>query len=55
MEKEVTKKLQSASAADETYKKKVEDVNSFLENYYAEAMPKILTVLMFIRITLKDS
>jgi len=42
-EREATKKQQTAQSLDETYKKKVEETNNFLESYYTEKMPKILS------------
>lgn len=33
----------SAKGADEAYKKRVEDTNNFLESYYTERMPKIMS------------
>lgn len=43
-EKESAKKTQMAQQADEVYKKKVEETNSFMETYYTELMPRILNV-----------
>eukprot|EP01114_Cavostelium_apophysatum_P004807 TRINITY_DN1518_c0_g1_i1.p1 TRINITY_DN1518_c0_g1~~TRINITY_DN1518_c0_g1_i1.p1 ORF type:complete len:508 (+),score=166.94 TRINITY_DN1518_c0_g1_i1:1514-3037(+) len=42
-EKDAAKKKLAAQQADEQYKKRVEDTNNFLEVYYTEKMPKILS------------
>ena len=44
MEKECQKKKAQADALDEEYKKKVDDTNNFMEKYFTEKMPKILSV-----------
>jgi len=42
LEKDKEKKQQTATMLEEAYKKRVEDTNGFLEQYYSEKMPRIL-------------
>ena len=44
-EKEAQKKKADAQSKEESYKKQVNDTNAFLDKYYTERMPKLLSVI----------
>lgn len=44
LEKETDKKKKTSQDCEDNYKKKVVETNNFLEKYYEEKMPKILSV-----------